>query len=133
MLEKKEKRIRRHKRVRAKILGTKERPRLCVFRSNAHIYAQMINDEKGKVLFQASDISLKSQVLTKTIKSEKKDGGDKIKMGRKGSAAYEIGKLIAEMAAKEKIEKIVFDRGGFKYHGVVKALADGAREGGLKF
>jgi len=116
MLRKQEKRIRRHKRVRAKIFGTKERPRLCVFRSVKHIYAQLIDDEKGKTLVAASDKGLK-----------------KTKRDKKVDIAKETGKLIAEKAKEQKIEKVVFDRGGYQYHGRVKALAEGAREGGLVF
>ncbi len=113
-------RIRRHKRVRAKIFGTKEKPRLCVFRSNKHIYAQLVDDNKGKILAVASDSELKQ----KTKSKEKRTKMDVIK---------EVGKLIAQKAIEKKIEKVVFDRGGYQYHGKVKALADGAREGGLKF
>lgn len=108
-----EKRNRRHRRVRAKISGTAKVPRLCVFRSTKHIYAQLINDEKGTTLTTASDAE--------------------IKKGKKTDLAYEVGKLIAEEAMKKKIKKVVFDRGGYKYHGRVKAVAEGAREGGLKF
>jgi len=115
MLKKKAKRYRRHKRVRAKIFGTKEKPRLCVFRSAKHIYAQLIDDEKGKTLAAASD--------------------QEIKKGKKSKIeiAKAVGKLIAKKALEKKIEKVVFDRGGYQYHGRVKALAEGAREGGLKF
>jgi large subunit ribosomal protein L18 len=123
MLETKQKQIRRHKRVRAKIIGTKQRPRLCVFSSNFHIYAQIINDAKAETLTQASDKGLKIK------KAETKDGTI---TGQK-AAAYEVGKIIAQKAIEKKIENVVFDRGGFKYHGVIKALAEGAREGGLKF
>ncbi|MFH1036887.1 MAG: 50S ribosomal protein L18 [Patescibacteria group bacterium] len=130
MLERKGKRIRRHKRIRAKITGTKERPRLGVFCSNAHIYAQLINDEKGKVLAIASDLKLKKQQTGQ--KSEVKKEGE-IKRTGKVAKAFEVGKLLAKSAMELKIENVVFDRGGFQYHGVVKALADGAREGGLKF
>lgn len=112
----KEKRIRRKKRIRAKIFGKKERPRLCVFRSAKHIYCQLIDDEKGTTLVWASDLELK-----------KKKGKTKKEL------AFEVGKLIAKKALRKKIEKVVFDRGGYKYHGRVKALAEGAREGGLKF
>ena len=96
--------------------GTKDRPRLCVFRSNQHIYAQLINDENAKVLMSVSDKDVK------TKKGEKK-----------ADAAKEVGKIIAKQAIESKIEKVVFDRGGFIFHGRVKALAEGAREGGLKF
>ncbi|MFH1894912.1 MAG: 50S ribosomal protein L18 [Patescibacteria group bacterium] len=114
MLETKQKRIKRHKRIRSRVSGTKELPRLCFFSSNSHIYAQLINDEKGQVLAQANDLKLKG-----------KSG--------KISRAVEVGKLIAKLGLEKKIEKVVFDRGGFKYHGVVKALAEAAREGGFKF
>jgi large subunit ribosomal protein L18 len=119
--EKREKRERRHRRVRAKIFGTKNRPRLCVFRSNKHIYAQLVDDEAGHVLISASDLELKHK------KAVKKN------MTRKVALAYEVGKLIAKKAKEKGIEKVVFDRGGYKYHGRVKAIAEGAREEGLKF
>ncbi|MDO8424519.1 MAG: 50S ribosomal protein L18 [bacterium] len=115
MLPKTEKRNRRHKRVRARAFGTKDKPRLCVFRSNRHIYGQLINDDNGKILAAASDLKVKT------------------KKGSKVDVAREIGKLIAGKAKDLKIEKAVFDRGGYKYHGRIKALAEGAREGGLKF
>ncbi len=114
---KRQKRIQRHKKIRAKIKGTIECPRLCVFRSLKHIYAQLIDDEKGKTLLSVSDQEIK--------KSKTKD--------KKVVLAYQVGKLIAEKALKKKIKKVVFDRGGFIFHGRVKAIADGAREGGLKF
>ena len=109
-------RIKRHKRVRAKIFGTPERPRLCVFRSAKHIYAQIIDDVNGKTLVSASTM-------------EK----DFTEFGGNADAAKKIGALVAERALKAKIDTVVFDRGGFVYHGRVKALAEGAREGGLKF
>jgi|SRR3989344_1349252 len=114
MLAKQLKRQRIHTRIRAKIMGTKERPRLCVFKSASHMYAQLIDDNTGKVLVSASDIKIKSK-------------------GKKMDRSLEIGKLIAKEALSKKIESVVFDRGGFVYHGRVKAVADGAREGGLKF
>ena len=110
METKKEKRIRRHKRVRGKIEGNAKIPRFCVFRSNKHIYGQLINDEKEKILLSVSDKGLK--------------GKNKIEL------AKEVGKLIAQKSINKKV---VFDRGGYKYHGRVKALAEGAREAGLKF
>jgi len=116
MLEKQQKRWRRHRRVRAKIFGTVKVPRLCVFHSAKHIYAQLIDDEKGHTLVSASDQELK-----------KKEGQTKTEK------AKEVGLLIAKKALEKKIEKVVFDRGGYKYHGRVKAVAEGAREGGLKF
>lgn len=116
MSVKQKKRIRRHKKIRKILYGTSSRPRLCVFRSNQHIYAQLIDDDKAKVLFSVS---------TKNIKPKK---GDK-----KIDLAKEVGKSIAKKAMENKIENVIFDRGGILFHGRVKALADGAREGGLKF
>ena len=113
MLKKQANRIKRHKRVRAKIKGTADIPRLCVFRSASHIYAQLIDDEKGKTLASASDMEIKK--------------GDKI------SRAGEVGGEIAKKGQEKKIEKVLFDRGGYKYHGRVKALSESARKGGLKF
>ena len=112
---KKEKIARRHKKIRKDIKGTKDRPRLCVFRSNQHIYAQLINDDKAEVLAVVSDKDVKA------------------KNGKKSEVSKEVGKLIAKKAIEAKIEKVVFDRGGVLFHGRVKALAEGAREGGLKF
>jgi large subunit ribosomal protein L18 len=116
MSVKREKRIRRHKKIRMNMHGTKERPRLFVFRSNQHIYAQLINDGNAEVLVSVSD---------KEIKAKK---GEK-----KSDVAKQVGKLIAKKAVENKIEKVVFDRGGVVFHGRIKALADGAREGGLIF
>ena len=113
-------RIRRQARVRKKVRGTPERPRLCVFRSAKHIYAQIIEDSNGQTLVAASTI---------------KTGDVKLEGGYPGNvnAAKEVGKAIARMALEKKIESVVFDRNGFLYHGRVQALAEGAREGGLKF
>ena len=111
-----EARGRRHRRVRGKISGTAERPRLVVFRSNRGIEAQLVDDLEGKTLAAASWLQLK-----KSFK------------GNKTAQAAEVGKLVAEAAKKADIEAVVFDRGGYLYHGRVKALADAAREGGLKF
>jgi len=116
MSVKQQKRIRRHIRIRKIIHGTQERPRLCVFRSNQHIYAQLINDDNATVLVSVSDKDLKLK------KGEKKSDISK-----------EVGKLIAKKAIENKTEKVVFDRGGVLFHGRIKALADGARQGGLKF
>lgn len=116
------KRLKRHKRVRAKIKGTAKIPRLCVFRSNKHIYAQLIDDEKGKTLVSASDLDIKS----KKTKAKKELSG-------KSAVAYRVGQILATKALEKKLEKVVFDRGGYKYHGRIKALAEGSREGGLKF
>ena len=109
-------RLKRHKRVRAKISGTPERPRLAVYRSNAHISAQVIDDVNGVTLCSASTLG----------KSFEGNGGNKV-------AAREVGKKIAEIALSKGIENVVFDRGGYIYHGRVLELAEGAREGGLKF
>jgi large subunit ribosomal protein L18 len=108
--------MRRHRRVRKNVVGTAERPRLAVFRSNAGIEAQVIDDQAGKTLAAASGLHLK-----KTFK------------GNKTAQAAEVGKVVAEAAKKAGVEAVVFDRGGYLYHGRVKALADAAREGGLKF
>ena len=109
-------RLKRHKRVRSKISGTAERPRLNVFRSNTNIYAQIIDDINGVTLASASS-------LDKEITG---NGGNK-------EAAKEVGKLVAQRAADKGITEVVFDRGGYVYHGRVTELAEGAREGGLKF
>ena len=109
-------RLKRHKRVRAKISGTPEMPRLNVFRSEASIYAQVIDDVNGVTLASASS-------LDKAIEG----------YGGNIAAATAVGKLVAERAKAKGIETVVFDRGGYLYHGRVKALAEGAREGGLKF
>jgi large subunit ribosomal protein L18 len=130
MLEKLKKRERRHHRIRSKVKGTAERPRLCVFRSLKHIYAQLIDDEKSETIVAASDLELKDlEIKSKKLKEKKEEKNQT----RKVAIAYEVGKLIAQKAAEKKISKVVFDRGGFKYHGRVKAVADGARDGGLKF
>lgn len=103
----------RHIRVRKNIAGTTERPRLAVFRSGKHIYAQVIDDSVSKTLVSASDL--------------------KIKKGVPQEMAFEVGKQVAEKATKKGINKVVFDRGGFIYHGRIRRLAEGAREGGLEF
>jgi large subunit ribosomal protein L18 len=115
-IEKKEIRNRIHKRIRRKVSGTAERPRLAVFRSVAHIYAQVIDDGAGKTLVAASSVD----------KGGKTSGGNV-------AAAKAIGKLVAERAKEKGIKAVVFDRGGYQYHGRVKALADAAREAGLEF
>lgn len=109
-------RLKRHKRVRAKISGTPEAPRLNVFRSAANIYAQIIDDVSGVTLVSAS-------TLDKAVEG----------YGGNIAAARSVGKLLAERAREKGIEKVVFDRGGYLYHGRVQALAEGAREGGLQF
>ena len=109
-------RLKRHKRVRAKISGTAARPRLAVYRSNANISAQIIDDVAGKTLVSASTYGA----------SFEGNGGNKV-------AAREVGKTLAKIALEKGIETVVFDRGGYLYHGRVLELAEGAREGGLKF
>ena len=116
VLTKPQARERRHRRVRGKIFGTAERPRLVVFRSNRGIEAQLVNDLDGKTVAGASWLNLK-----KTFK------------GNKTEQAAEVGKLLAANAKKADVETVVFDRGGYLYHGRVRALAEAAREGGLKF
>ncbi len=113
-------RQRRHVRVRAKISGTAERPRLNVFRSSAHIYAQVIDDLKGHTIAAASD-------LDETVRERVGSGATK------SVRARAVGEVIAERAKQAGIDAVLFDRGGFLYHGRVKAVAEGARESGLKF
>ncbi|HHY43803.1 MAG TPA: 50S ribosomal protein L18 [Coprothermobacter sp.] len=109
----------RHKRIRKHITGTAERPRLCVFRSSRHIYAQIIDDQSGRTLVSASTLE--------------KELRDQIKGLKKTEQAAAVGRLIAERALEKGIKTVVFDRGGYKYHGRVKALADASREAGLEF
>jgi large subunit ribosomal protein L18 len=113
-------RMKRKLRIRKSISGTPDRPRLCVFRSSKHIYAQVIDDTKGYTIASAStlDVELRSQGDTKKKKVEK---------------AVEVGKLIAKKAKENGVTKVVFDRNGYLYHGRVKAVSDGARENGLEF
>ena len=133
MLKKQEKRIRRHRRVRAKIKGTAQCPRLCVFRSNRHIYVQLIDDNKGRTILAVSDREVKKSEVGKSKIQKKKSEEKEIVRTGKVAVAYEVGKLLAEKAIKNKIKKVVFDRGGYKYHGRVKAVAEGARDEGLEF
>lgn len=123
----KNKRKRRHTRVRGKISGTAARPRLSVFRSNKYIYAQIIDDEKGKTLVAFSDVNEK---LKMPAPSEAEGKNEKLK---KTEIAKLIGQELGKKALKANIRTVVFDRGGYKYHGRVKALAEGAREVGLNF
>lgn len=116
---KRQARLKRKKRIRKKILGTSERPRLSVFKSARHIYAQVIDDSNGNTLASAS--SLEKEIRTRS------DRGDKT------AVADHIGQLVAERAVGKGISKVVFDRNGFLYHGRVKAVSDGARKGGLDF
>jgi len=115
MIKRNEIRQRIHSRIRRKLSGTEERPRLNVYRSLNHIYAQVIDDQKGETIVATSTLALK------------------LKTGGNVAAAKEIGKSIAEKAVEKGIKKVVFDRGGFLYHGRIKALADAARDAGLEF
>jgi large subunit ribosomal protein L18 len=112
-------RERRQARVRKRVVGTDERPRLCVYRSLKHIYAQVISDEKGHTLVSASTLSKELKQRVGELKGS--------------AAAKEVGRWLAEYCKSRDITRVVFDRNGFLYHGRVKALADGAREGGLVF
>ena len=114
--DRKMERTRRHIRVRRKISGTPDRPRLCIYRSNSNLYVQIIDDVAANTIISAS--TLDKEIKTKHANKE---------------AAKELGTLIAKKALDKKIETVVFDRGGYIYHGVVKELAEAAREGGLKF
>ena len=115
-IDRKAERERRHARVRNKVSGTADRPRLCVFRSNSNLYAQIIDDVAGNTLVQAS--TLDKEVKTKLSNKE---------------AAKEVGSLVAKRALEKNIKEVVFDRGGYIYHGGIKELAEAAREGGLTF
>jgi large subunit ribosomal protein L18 len=108
-------RLRRHRRIRGKVAGTAERPRLCVSRSNLRIYAQVIDDDRGHTMAAAGSHEAPLRALAK------------------GEAADQVGRLVAERAKAAGVSRVVFDRGGYLYHGRVKSLADAAREGGLEF
>ena len=112
-------RVRRHHRLRLRVYGTPDRPRLNVFRSNAHLYAQVVDDTTGRTLVSAS-------TLDKEIKG-------KLKSGASLAAAVAVGRLVAERALKANLKAVVFDRGGYRFHGRIKALAEASREKGLKF
>lgn len=116
LILKKARKIRRHKRIRSRVLGTKECPRLSVFRSNKHVYAQLIDDVSGKTLLTISSLAAKSKNKSK-----------------KTEDAKTVGTKLSEQAKAKGIKRICLDRGGFAYHGRVKALAEAAREGGLEF
>ena len=117
--EKREARERRHRRVRRVVRGTAERPRLCVFKSARHIYAQIVNDDLGRTLVAAS-----------TLSKELPKAGDRVK---KAEVAKAVGTLVAEKALASGIQAVVFDRGGYPFHGRIRALATAARDRGLKF
>ncbi len=118
--KKNESRTRRRARIRARVIGTAKRPRLAVFRSAKHVYAQLIDDASGKTLAASTD--------AKSKKAAKAEG-----MEAKIASAYAVGQDLAEKAKKAGLAVVVFDRGGYAYHGRIKALADGARAGGLQF
>ncbi len=116
----------RHRRVRAGIKGTANKPRLNIFRSNKHIFLQLINDEKGRTIISSGDLPVKgASKKPATLKAKAKEA--------KTQAAFEAGKVLAVLAKEKNIRQAVFDRGGYAYHGRVKAAAEGARAGGLKF
>lgn len=137
------KRWRRHKRVRNRVSGTPERPRLAVFRSNAHIYAQLIDDTAGVTLLSMSSLKIDASAAAaapkaegkKSKKSEKAEGDEAraAAAGRKIELAREVGRQFAQAAQAKGFKKAAFDRGGYLYHGRVAALAEGAREAGLDF
>ncbi len=127
ILEKKRKLERRKQRIRAKIRGTQKRPRLAVFRSLKHIYAQLIDDEKGATLVSVSDRDLSGKTRSASSKSNQQE-----KKSRQVALAYAVGELMARQAQKKKIAAAVFDRRGRRYHGRMAAVAAGARSGGLK-
>lgn len=123
MIGKRQKRLTRHARLRRKINGTDSIPRLTVFRSAKYIYAQIISDESAKTLASSSDLKMKKNII------QNPENKTTVKMQR----AFALGQDIASKALAKKIKKVVFDRGGYKFHGRIKALADGAREGGMIF
>ena len=131
MINKQGQQQRRQRRVRAKARGIADRPRLCVFRSNNHIYVQLIGSDNASVLASSNDLEVdkKSALFLQKKGVEKKEN---IKSNN-SLLAYAVGKLIAQKSLAKKIEEVTFDRGAYKYHGVIKALAEGARDGGLKF
>lgn len=116
-MQEKERKL-RHKRIRSQVEGTEEVPRLCVYRSNKHTYAQLIDDKKGHTLVEADDMELEEEVKKEAAEDDK----------RKVKLAHEVGKLIGDKAQEKGIKKVVFDRAGYRYHGRVKAVAEGARE-----
>ena len=119
MKEKRKNRLKKHRRVRKKMYGTVDKPRMCVFRSAQNIYCQMVDDAAGKTILGVS-------TMDKAIRAQMQWGGNK-------KAAELLGKEMASRAQEKGIKKVVFDRGGYKFHGRIKALADAARKGGLKF
>jgi large subunit ribosomal protein L18 len=135
-------RLRRHLRVRKRLTGTSERPRLCVFRSSNQIYAQIVDDAQGRTLVAASsrDADLAKVKAALVAPAEGAEGADAtpeafrgLETNRRVQLAYKVGQLLAERAKAAGLKRVVFDRGGYIYHGRVAALADGARKGGLDF
>jgi large subunit ribosomal protein L18 len=133
-------RLRRHERVRERVVGTPQRPRLCVFRSLKHIYAQIIDDEAGRTLVAASDLETDFRLPTdgkKAARSKKAVSRSESAPGADGKAKKDVaglvGGLLARRALERGIKMVVFDRGGYRFHGRVKALAEAAREAGLQF
>src|SRR3989344_1198981 len=118
--QKREKRLRRKIRIRARIKGTSKRPRISVFRSNKHVWLQLIDDESGKTILSVSDQDVREK-------------GKKVTPKQRIERAFEAGRELAERPKAKKIERAVFDRGGYSYHGIIKRVAEGAREGGLIF
>lgn len=125
-ISKNQRRIKRKKRIRKKLSGTQERPRLNVFRSSKHIYAQIIDDSKGHTLVAASTIEKEFKTFVSSMEPDDAKG-------KKIFDAVSVGKLVAKRALEKGIKKVIYDRNGFIYHGRVKALSDGAREAGLDF
>lgn len=122
-------RRRRHRRVRAKIRGTANRPRFSVYRSNRHLFLQLVNDDNGETVLGISDKALEKLRRSPGAKSESRPRS----ASGKSDIAYECGRLLAKKAVDAGIKTVVFDRGGYRYHGRVRRAAEGAREGGLKF
>ena len=118
MIAREAQRVRRHRRLRKRVAGLPERPRLAVYRSHKHLYAQVINDVESRTLFTCS-------TQQEELKAQKRGGTV--------NAAQELGRAVAQEAIKRGIKRVVFDRGGYQYHGRIKALADAARQGGLEF
>ncbi len=127
---KKDRRLQRKVRIRRRIKGLAIKPRLAVFKSSLHTYAQAISDQDGKVLAHASTLDKEVQ---ETLSGMKEEGQSKSKSSKSVMAARAVGLVLAKRAKQSNIEQVVFDRAGFLYHGRVRAVADGAREGGLKF
>jgi large subunit ribosomal protein L18 len=133
-------RLRRKKRIRGRVVGTSEHPRISVFKSNMHIYAQLVDDIKRKTIVSASDFEtekgkkpLPTQKAKKAVKQKESEDSTKKTDLTKTAKAGMVGEMLAAKAKAKKIKKVVFDRSGYRYHGVVKALAEGARKGGLEF